>query len=236
MLRWTLPLAIAVLLAVPASAADQSVSATLTNSFEPAEVKIDVGDKVTWNNEGGFHNVKFDDGSFEEPASPSFDWATVERTFDAAGTFRYYCEQHGGPDGVGMSGTVSVRDATGTVPPPADVEPGLTVGARDEQTLERLLGRGLRARARCVNGCDITLKLSLSPRTAKRLGFARRRVTIGKESDSLPIDQRVAFDIALRQKAKQKLADTERAFRVRLDVRATKDTTETARKKIKITP
>lgn len=236
MVRWTLPLAIAVLLAVPANAADQSVSATLTNSFEPAEVTIDVGDKVTWDNEGGFHNVKFDDGSFEEPASPSFDWETVERTFDSAGTFKYYCEQHGGPDGLGMSGTVSVRDATGTVPPPVDVEPGLTVDARGEQTLERLLGRGLRARARCVNGCDITLKLSLSPRTAKRLGFARRRVTIGKQSDSLPVDRRVAFDIALKDRAEKKLAGTERAFKLRLDVRATKDTSETARQKIKITP
>jgi plastocyanin len=234
--RWTLPVAIAVLLAVPASAEDQSVTARLTNSFEPAGVTIDVGEKVTWNNEGGFHNVHFDDGSFEQPASPSFDWETVERTFDTPGTFRYYCEQHGGPDGVGMSGTVGVRDATGTVPPPVKVEPGLTVGARDEQALQRLLGRGLRARARCVNGCDITLKLSLSPRTAKRLGFARRRVTIGKESDSMPVDQRVAFDIALKEKAEQKLADAERAFKVRLDVRATKDTTETARRKIKITP
>lgn len=236
MVRWTLPLAIAVLLAVPASAADQSVSATLTNSFEPAEVTIDVGEKVTWHNEGGFHNVHFEDGSFEDPASPSLNWTTVERTFDTPGTFRYYCEQHGGPDGVGMSGTVAVRDAMGTVPPPVDVEPGLTVGARDEQALRRLLEQGLRARARCVNGCDITLKLSLSPRTAQRLGFAERRVTIGKESDSLPVDRRVAVDIPLKAKAERKLADAERAFKVRLDVRATKDTTETARQKIKITP
>jgi hypothetical protein len=135
-----------------------------------------------------------------------------------------------------MSGTVAVRDATGSVPPPVDVDPGLIVTTRDEQALKRLLEQGLRTRVRCVNGCDITLKLSLSPRTAKRLGFARRRVTIGRESDSLPADQRVALDIALKPKAEQKLADAERAFKVRLDVRATKDTTETARQKIKITP
>jgi plastocyanin len=235
MFRWSLPLAIVGLMAAPASAADQSVTAGPGFEFSPSQVEIDVGDTVTWNNAGGFHSVKFDDGSFEEPASPAPSW-TVDRTFDTPGTFRYYCEAHGAPDGGGMSGTVAVRDATGTVPPPVDVEPGLTVGARDEQPLERLLEQGLRVRARCVNGCDITLKLSLAPRTAKRLGFRKRRVTIGKESDSLPVDRRVVLDIALKERAEQKLADAERPFKVRLDVRATKDTSETARRPIKINP
>ena len=237
MLRWPLPLAIAGLIAVPASAADQSVTAGPGFEFSPSEVEIDVGNKVTWNNAGGFHSVKFDDGSFEQPPDPSATSWTVERTFDTPGTFRYYCEQHGGPNGAGMSGTVAVRDATGTVPPPVEVEPGLTVRAPDEQTLKRLVeGPGLRARAKCVNGCDIKLKLSLAPRTAKRLGFRRRRVTIGTETDTLPVDRSIPIDIALKEKAKQKLADAERAFRVRLDVRATKDTSETARETIKINP
>jgi len=236
--RWALTLAIAGSIAVPAVAADQSVTAGPEFEFSPDEVTIDVGDTVTWNNSGPFpHNVKFDDGSFEQPPAPSSVPWTAERTFDAPGTFRYYCEQHGSPNGGGMSGTVSVRDATGTVPEPVEVEPGLTVNARDKQPLQRLVeGRGLRARARCVNGCDITLKLSLAPRTAKRLGFRKRRVRIGKLNESLPVDRRVALDVALKRKAKQKLADAKRAFKVRLDVRATKDTSETAREKIKITP
>jgi plastocyanin len=230
-LRWTLPLALAVVLVVPANAADQSVTAEPGIEFSPESVTIDMGDTVTWNNAGGFHNVEFDDGSYTQPAAPSSSNWSVNRTFDTAGTFRYHCGFHGSA----MTGTVNVRDATGTVPPPADVEPGLTVRARDEQTLDRLLERGLRARAKCVNGCDIRLKVSLSPRTAKRLGFARKRVTIGKESDSLPADRRVTFDIAVT-KGRQKLADAERAFKVRLDVRATNDTTELFREKIKITP
>ncbi len=231
-----LPLAIAVVLVVPASAADQSVTATPSDEFSPPAVEIDVGDTVTWNNGGGFHNVKFDDGSFEQPSSPSATPWTVQRTFDTPGTFRYYCEEHGGPGGAGMAGTVSVRDPSGTAPPPADIEPGLTVRARDEQPLKRLVERGLRVRARCVNGCDIRLKLSLAPRTAKRLGFRRRRVTIGRLTESLPVDRRVALDVVLKERAERKLADAERAFKVRLDVRATKDTSETAREKIKITP
>lgn len=238
MLRWTLPLAAVLLLAVPASAAEEAVTAGPGFEFDPAEVTIDVGDTVTWQQSGPFpHNVKFDDGSFEEPADPtSVPW-TAQRTFDAPGTFRYYCEQHGGPGGEGMAGTVAVRDATGMVPPPAEVEPGLSVTVRDEQSLKRLVeGQGLRLRASCVNGCEITAKLSLSPRTAERFGYASRRVTIGKLSDSLPVDERERLDIPLKDRAENKLADAERPFKVRLEALATKDTRETFREKIKITP
>jgi plastocyanin len=233
-----LPLAALLLLAVPASAAYESVTAGPGFEFEPADVEIDVGDTVTWQQSGPFpHNVRFDDGSFEQPADPTSTPWTAERTFDTPGTFRYYCEQHGGPNGEGMSGTVAVRDATGSVPPPAKVEPGLTVGVDDEQTLKRLVeGQGLRLRASCVNGCDITAKVSLAPRTAKRLGFAMRRVTIAKLSDTLPVDDRERLDVALKDNAAKKLADAERPFKVRLDVRASKDTREDFREKIKITP
>jgi plastocyanin len=227
-----LPLALAVLAAVPASAADQSVTATPGNTFSPGDVTIDLGDKVTWNNGGGVHNVDFNDGSYTQPPQPSASQWTVERTFDTPGVFRYQCAFHGAP----MSGVVRVRDATGQVPEPVDVPPGLTASTRDELGLGRLANRGVRVRTRCVNGCDVTLKLSLAPRTAKRFGFARRRKTIGTESDSLTANQRARLDVELTQKAKNRLADAERPFKVRLDVRARKDTRETARETIKINP
>lgn len=231
MLRWPLTLAVVALLAVPASAADQTVTATPSSTFEPGTVEIDIGDTVTWNNAGGIHNVEFDDGSFTEPSAPSASSWSVERTLDAAGEFRYHCGFHGDA----MSGVVRVRDATGTVPEPVDVEPGLTLRARAEQPLARLVeGKGLRARARCTNGCEITLRMSLAPRVAKRLGFRRRRTTIGRETATLPLDRTVALDVPLRRKAKRKLDDAERPFKVRLDARAENDTTETARRKIKI--
>jgi plastocyanin len=229
LLRWTLPLAAALLLAVPASAADQSVSALPSTQWSPDDVTIDLNDTVTWHNEGGFHSVKFNDGSFEEPPAPSASNWTVQRTFDTPGTFRYVCGFHGSA----MPGVVRVRDATGQVPLTA---PGLKVRARDEQTLQRLESRGLRARASCENGCDITLKVSLSPRTAKRFGFAKRRKTIGRASDSLSAGHTVPFDIELKPKAANALADAKRAFKVRLDVRAKNDIADTARQKIKITP
>jgi hypothetical protein len=78
---------------------------------------------VTWVNQGGDHNVRFDDGSFEQPSAPSGSAWTVARRFDTPGSFRYFCEEHGGPGGVGMSGTVSVQAAATTPSPtPAPVE------------------------------------------------------------------------------------------------------------------
>jgi plastocyanin len=232
-IRWLLPLvlALAAVMALPASAADVSVTASPSIQFTPSDVTIEMNDTVTWNNGGGTHNVVFDDGSFTEPPAPNADEWSVPRTFGQPGIFRYQCGLHG----ASMRGVVRVRDATGTVPEPVEVPPGLSVSAADEQGLERLLGRGLRTRARCVNGCDIGLRLSLAPKIAKRLGFAERRVTIGRESDTLPVDRRVTIDIGLKPSAQEKVADAKRAFKVRLDVRATKDTAETARRTIKIT-
>jgi plastocyanin len=96
-------------LAAPAGAANQTVNATISNQFSPRDVTVNLSDSVTWNNTGGFHNVHFDDNSFVQPSSASFDSWSVSRTFTTAGTFRYYCDIHGAPNGVGMSGTVTVN-------------------------------------------------------------------------------------------------------------------------------
>jgi plastocyanin len=104
-------------------AADQTVRATSSNTFTPANVTVNVGDTVTWTNDGGLHNVKFEDGKLEEPSSPSFTWTSnPKRTFDTPGSFRYFCEQHGSAGGVGMSGTVVVQGA-GEPPPPGGDPP-----------------------------------------------------------------------------------------------------------------
>jgi plastocyanin len=108
-------------LAAPAMGANQTVRATFSNTFSPSTVTIAVGDTVTWTNDGGQHNVKFDDGQFEQPSNPSFSWpSNPMRTFNAAGQYRYFCEEHG-PAGSygGMVGTVVVQQA-GTQPPPGD--------------------------------------------------------------------------------------------------------------------
>lgn len=215
-------------MAVPASAADESVTATSSSTFSPNHVAIDIGDTVTWNNGGGFHNVKFDDGSFEEPADPDVTSWTVKRTFNKAGSFRYVCEAH---ESSGMVGHVEVRDATGSVPKP----PGLTVSTRG-QRLNRVLKRGVRARTHCENGCDASLRVSLDAKTAKRFGFRQRRTTIGTASRSLDPATAVDIDVKLTDRAKRRLRAAKRAFKVRLDVRAKNDTDQVARRTIEIKP
>jgi hypothetical protein len=100
------------------------VTATPSNNFTPASVTVNQGETVTWTNAGGNHNVRFDDGSFEQPAEPISSGWTVARRFDSPGTFRYYCEAHGAPGGSGMSGTVTVQGPATT---PGETTPGETL-------------------------------------------------------------------------------------------------------------
>ena len=110
---------------LPASAADQTVRANSDDTFSAKTVTITAGDTVTWHNDGGRHNVRFDDGSYVMPASPSTSAWTVSRTFNTPGTFTYYCVQH---QDVGMTGTVVVNAAPGT-PPPTNPGPRLRAEA-----------------------------------------------------------------------------------------------------------
>jgi plastocyanin len=96
------------LAAAPALAANQTVTANSANQFTPASVTVNQGEIVTWNNTGGLHNVHFDDNSYVQPPTPQVAPWTVSRTFNSPGSFRYYCEAHGGAGGLGMSGVVNV--------------------------------------------------------------------------------------------------------------------------------
>jgi plastocyanin len=98
-------------------AADVTVEAR-DDIFVEAQVTIYQGETVTWTQAGSRpHNVRFDDGTFEQPADPTSSPWLRPRRFDAVGSFRYYCEAHGGPNGSGMSGTVTVLATPGSPPP-----------------------------------------------------------------------------------------------------------------------
>jgi plastocyanin len=98
-------LALLLAAAPSAPAADQSVTATPSNTFTPKTVTVNQGESVAWTNAGGYHNVHFDDGSFIDPPTVSLPPWTVSRAFDQVGSFTYYCEAH---SFVGMTGTVNV--------------------------------------------------------------------------------------------------------------------------------
>lgn len=80
-------------------------------SFTPATLTISVGDTVRWTNILGRHSVVADDGSFTSgPVAPA-PWVYTY-VFTTAGSNPYYCAQHGGPGGQGMSGVVNVLPPT----------------------------------------------------------------------------------------------------------------------------
>ena len=170
---------------VPSLGADQSVTAGgSSTTFDPKTVTVTQGESVTWTNVGGMHNVNFEDGGFTQPSAPDTNAWKVTRTFSAAGTYRYFCEQHGGPGGIGMSGTVVVVPASTTAPPPggsppADVHrdtspPRLTLSVPRVQRI--VGGRGLVMTVRVNEEATIAASATISLPGASRV-FALKKVT-----------------------------------------------------------
>jgi len=93
-------------------------------AFSPTTLTITAGDRVTFVNQGGFHNVAADDGSFRCAKSCSGSggdpdsvlWSSTV-TLASPGTFGYHCEVHGAA-GQGMFGTITVLAAPPLQPPP----------------------------------------------------------------------------------------------------------------------
>ena len=105
-----------------AGAEEHSVTA-VAGEFLPAQLEIASGDTVTWNNGGGRHNVKADDGSFlcargcgdveGGNGNPSTVLWSFSRVFVGEGDIPYHCQRHGNEGGVGMSGVISVPEPKG---------------------------------------------------------------------------------------------------------------------------
>jgi plastocyanin len=91
-----------------------TVQVLANNTFSPATVTIAPGGSVTWVWEEGVgrHNVVPDNGNDPAPSGVLREGPfTYTHSFATPGTYRYYCAAHGGPGGVGMSGTVIVQAA-----------------------------------------------------------------------------------------------------------------------------
>jgi plastocyanin len=119
---------------VPAlgQSAGPTVHATTDNTFKEARIAVKPGTTVHWVNDGGFHNVHFEDGFNQPPSSsPPPAWgAGVDRTFAKAGEYAYVCDAHAS---IGMKGTVYVNDAA-TVPATAtETQPTAPSGGGDTQ-------------------------------------------------------------------------------------------------------
>jgi plastocyanin len=104
----------------PQRAADEVAAATTPVSvtdfqFTPGTFTIKQGDTVTWTWNGGFHSVTTVAGAPESFNSGDMSAGTFAHTFNKTGTYRYYCDIHGGDAGngtaFGMSGSITVTAA-----------------------------------------------------------------------------------------------------------------------------
>lgn len=81
------------------------------NRFEPASITVPRGATVIWYWPAGSagHNVVPDDGNAPATSGAPADYPKyLAFTFVNPGVYHYHCAVHGGPDGAGMSGSVTV--------------------------------------------------------------------------------------------------------------------------------
>jgi plastocyanin len=102
---------IALALGLPGAASGAGPAASVVvvgTSFSPASVVVAPGASVRWTSSGGSHNIVADDSSYTSGAPTSA--IDFTHTFSAPGVYRYYCQVHGAPGGIGMSGMVVVAE------------------------------------------------------------------------------------------------------------------------------
>jgi amicyanin len=86
-------LAAALLLPPGAGAQAQELQVTIDNfTFAPAELKVKVGDTVTWTNRDDIPHTVVSAGKFRSKAMDTDN--TFSFTFTSAGDYKYFCSLH----------------------------------------------------------------------------------------------------------------------------------------------
>ncbi|MEM9805187.1 MAG: plastocyanin/azurin family copper-binding protein [Cyanobacteria bacterium P01_D01_bin.56] len=81
--------------------------------YSPEDITVNVGDTVVWDNKSGAHDVVFstvpdgvDAAAISEPTLAREPGPAHSVTFEALGTYKYYCTPH---KELGMFGSVTVQ-------------------------------------------------------------------------------------------------------------------------------
>ena len=131
------------------------------NFFDPEAVRVPVGTRIVWPNDGrAAHTVTSDTGLFESgDLQPGEEFA---RTFDRSGAYRYFCRYHGTAGGQGMSGVILVGNARLRSPSGHESDRGPEkVPAEPGETL--LVPSDFRTIQRAVNAADPGDLIVVSP-------------------------------------------------------------------------
>ena len=184
-------LAVALLVAgMSASAADQTVTAEGSADWNPSQLTITAGDKVTWQNpiSGGDHDVCVSRGTTQgvcdeyksgDPQLPA-QWPSggYSHVFSAAGTYVFECTLH-----TNMTGTITVT-SSGTATTTYDTTPTYTQTGSADTTAPAFTGK-LRRR---VSRTALVLELgssedaTLSATVFRRPPHAHSFTRLGKSS------------------------------------------------------
>ncbi len=88
-----LVLAAALLLPLGPAAQAQELSVTIDNfTFSPPELKVKVGDTVTWTNQDDIPHTVVSAGKFRSKTMDTDN--TFSFTFTSAGDYKYFCSLH----------------------------------------------------------------------------------------------------------------------------------------------
>ena len=89
----SLVLAVALLLPLGVRAHAEEIKVTIDNfTFSPAELKVKVGDTVTWTNHDDIPHTVVSAGKFRSKTMDTDNTFTF--TFTAAGDYKYFCSLH----------------------------------------------------------------------------------------------------------------------------------------------
>ena len=89
----SLVLAVALLLPLGVRAHAEEIKVTIDNfTFSPAELKLKVGDTVTWTNHDDIPHTTVSAGKFRSKTMDTDNSFTF--TFTAAGDYKYFCSLH----------------------------------------------------------------------------------------------------------------------------------------------
>ena len=98
-------------IAAPQQAAVPIIINIKVLDFVPQDITVPVGTRVAWVNDGGRHQIIADDGAFKSRLLSKAREQFVYQ-FRRPGVFPYHCYLHGGRDGKGMAGVVTVVERT----------------------------------------------------------------------------------------------------------------------------
>ena len=109
--QWIIALIIVSLLIIGASGCQKNSEQILAGkniviiqnfAFNPSEINVSVGEKITWINKDSYeHTVSLDDGLYNMGIKPGESISTM---FDTAGTYTYHCSIH-----PSMKGKITVK-------------------------------------------------------------------------------------------------------------------------------